>query len=96
MIRLGRIAYVNMAPVYFRLEAEVEEVSGVPTELARMLLAGEVDVAAIPSIEFARNAGELEVVFRPERRPAVKVLLLLDVGGSMEPHVELCERLFTA
>jgi uncharacterized protein with von Willebrand factor type A (vWA) domain len=44
----------------------------------------------------ARNAGELEVVLRPERRPAVRVLLLLDVGGSMEPHVDLCERLFSA
>jgi uncharacterized protein with von Willebrand factor type A (vWA) domain len=44
----------------------------------------------------AKNAGELEVVLRPERRPAVKVVLLLDVGGSMEPHVELCERLFSA
>ena len=30
MIRLGRISYVNMAPVFYRLEAEVEEVSGVP------------------------------------------------------------------
>jgi uncharacterized protein with von Willebrand factor type A (vWA) domain len=44
----------------------------------------------------AKNAGELEVVMRPERRPAVKVLLLLDVGGSMEPHVQVCERLFSA
>jgi uncharacterized protein with von Willebrand factor type A (vWA) domain len=44
----------------------------------------------------ARNAGELDVVLRPERRPAVRVLLLLDVGGSMEPHVDLCERLFSA
>jgi uncharacterized protein with von Willebrand factor type A (vWA) domain len=44
----------------------------------------------------AKNAGELDVVLRPERRPAVRVLLLLDVGGSMEPHVDLCERLFSA
>ncbi len=64
MIRLGRISYVNMAPVYYRLQAEVEEVTGVPTELARMLLAGEVDVAAIPSIEFARHAAELEMLPR--------------------------------
>ncbi len=64
MIRLGRISYVNMAPVYYRLQAEVEEVAGVPTELARKLLAGEVDVAAIPSIEFARHAEELEMLPR--------------------------------
>ena len=44
----------------------------------------------------AKNAGELEVVVRPERRPNVRVLLLLDVGGSMDPHVDLCERLFSA
>ena len=37
MIRLGRISYVNMAPVFYRLEAEVEEVTGVPTELNRRL-----------------------------------------------------------
>jgi chorismate dehydratase len=64
VIKLGRICYLNMAPVYFRLQADVEEVSGVPIELARKLLAGEVDVAAIPSIEFARHAEELEMLPR--------------------------------
>ena len=63
-MRLGRISYVNMAPVFHRLEADVEEVSGVPTELARKLLAGEVDVAPIPSIEWARNADRLKVLPR--------------------------------
>jgi len=43
-----------------------------------------------------RNAGEIEVVFRPPRRNRVKVLLLVDVGGSMDPHSELMSRLFTA
>jgi uncharacterized protein with von Willebrand factor type A (vWA) domain len=46
--------------------------------------------------ETCRNAGELEVVFRPPRRNRVKVLLLMDVGGSMDPHSELMSRLFTA
>jgi chorismate dehydratase len=64
MIRLGRISYVNMAPVFYRLDAEVEEVVGVPTELARALLAGEVDVAPIPSIEWARHAGSLRLLPR--------------------------------
>ena len=59
MIRLGRISYVNMAPVFHALEADVEEVSGVPTELNRALLEGRVDVAPISSIEWARNAGRL-------------------------------------
>jgi uncharacterized protein len=43
-----------------------------------------------------KNAGELEVVFRPPRRNRVKVVLLMDVGGSMDPHAELVSRLFTA
>ena len=44
----------------------------------------------------ARNAGLLEVRMVPERRNAVKVLLLLDVGGSMNDHVRRCEELFSA
>jgi len=64
MIRLGRISYVNMAPVFYRLEAEVEEVSGVPTELNRMLLDGELDIAPISSIEYARNASHLRILPR--------------------------------
>jgi chorismate dehydratase len=64
MIRLGRISYVNMAPVFFRLESEVEEITGVPTELNRQLLAGELDVAPIPSIEYARNADKLRLLPR--------------------------------
>jgi len=63
-VRLGRIAYVNMAPVFFRLEADVEEVSGVPTELNRMLLAGELDLAPISSIEYARHAERLRILPR--------------------------------
>ena len=43
-----------------------------------------------------KNAGELEIVFRPPRRNRVKVVLLMDVGGSMDPHSELMSRLFTA
>jgi len=43
-----------------------------------------------------KNAGEIDVVFRPPRRNRVKVILLMDVGGSMDPHAELMSRLFTA
>jgi chorismate dehydratase len=64
MIRLGRIGYVNMAPVFFRLDAEVEEVVGVPTELNRRLVAGEIDVAPISSIAYARNAPTLRLLPR--------------------------------
>lgn len=44
----------------------------------------------------ARNAGLLDLQFRPEERNRVKVLLLLDVGGSMDDHIALSERLFSA
>jgi chorismate dehydratase len=64
MIRLGRISYVNMAPVFFRLEADVEEVVGVPTELNHLLLEGGVDLAPISSIAYARNAERLRLLPR--------------------------------
>jgi chorismate dehydratase len=59
VIRLGRISYVNMAPVFFRLDAPVEEVVGVPTELNDLLMEGGVDLAPISSIAYARNADRL-------------------------------------
>jgi chorismate dehydratase len=64
MLRLGRISYVNMAPVFYRVDAEVEEVLGVPTELNRMLIDGELDTAPISSIEYARNADRLKLLPR--------------------------------
>ncbi len=64
MIRLGRISYVNMAPVFHRLTHEVEEVVGVPTELNRLLIGGELDVAPISSIEYARHASGLRLLPR--------------------------------
>ena len=44
----------------------------------------------------ADQAGRLSLVWRRSRKNAVKVLLLMDVGGSMDPYVHLCDRLFTA
>jgi uncharacterized protein with von Willebrand factor type A (vWA) domain len=44
----------------------------------------------------AKNAGYLDLHLVPERRNRVKVLLFLDVGGSMDPHVRVCEELFSA
>jgi len=44
----------------------------------------------------ARNAGLLDIKMVPERHNAVKVLLFLDIGGSMDPHVKVCEELFSA
>ncbi|MSP63874.1 MAG: VWA domain-containing protein [Myxococcales bacterium] len=59
---------------------------GAPDELD---LAGTIDATA-------KNAGELEVKLQAPRRSNVRVLLLLDVGGSMDPHAEVCSRLFSA
>jgi chorismate dehydratase len=64
VIRLGRISYVNMAPVFYRLDAEVEEVPGVPTDLNQRLLVGELDLAPISSIEWARHAERLRLLPR--------------------------------
>lgn len=44
----------------------------------------------------AKNAGEIDLVFRPPKKNRMKLLLLIDVGGSMDPHADLCERLFSA
>lgn len=44
----------------------------------------------------AKNAGWLDLHLRPERHNAVKVLLFLDVGGSMDDHIRICEELFSA
>jgi len=64
VIRLGRISYVNMAPVFYRVDATFDEVQGVPTELNRRLVAGEIDVAPISSIEYARHAASLRLLPR--------------------------------
>jgi chorismate dehydratase len=64
VIRLGRISYVNMAPIFHRLDADVDEVTGVPTDLNARLLAGDLDLAPISSIEYARHADRLRILPR--------------------------------
>src|SRR4051812_21357969 len=63
-IRLGRIPDAHMGPRFFRVDAEFEEVVGVPTELNRLVVAGEIDIAPISSIEYARNADTLRLLPR--------------------------------
>lgn len=46
--------------------------------------------------ESARNGGDIDLVFAPPRENRIKLLLLMDVGGSMDPHTMLSERLFSA
>lgn len=44
----------------------------------------------------AKNAGELEIKLRPPKKSNIRVLLLMDVGGSMDPYAQLVSRLFSA
>ena len=44
----------------------------------------------------AKDAGLLNIQMRPERRNTVKLLILFDIGGSMDAHVKVCEELFSA
>ncbi|MBV1687249.1 VWA domain-containing protein [Novosphingobium sp. G106] len=61
---------------------------------AREGLAEELDLDA--TITGTAKQGWLDIHMRPERHNAVKVLLFLDVGGSMDPHIKLVEELFSA
>ena len=61
---------------------------------AREGAADELDIDA--TIAGTARRGWLDVTMRPERRNAVKLLLFLDVGGSMDPYIRLCEDLFSA
>ena len=64
-------------------------------KFARTGAADELDLDDTIS-STARNAGLLDIKMVPERHNAVKVLLFLDVGGSMDPHIKVCEELFSA
>jgi uncharacterized protein len=59
---------------------------GVPDELA---LADTIDATA-------RSGGWLDIKMQAERKNVIKILLLLDIGGSMDDHVRTCEELFSA
>jgi uncharacterized protein len=61
---------------------------------AREGAAEELDLPG--TINSTARKAYLDIQMRPERRNAVKVLLFLDVGGSMDPHIKLCEELFSA
>jgi len=63
-------------------------------KFARQGAADELDLDG--TIKKSAREGYLDIVMRPERRNAVKVLLSLDIGGSMDSHVQLCEELFSA
>ncbi|HEY7811090.1 MAG TPA: VWA domain-containing protein [Allosphingosinicella sp.] len=61
---------------------------------AREGAADELDIDG--TIDGTARKGWLDIRMRPERHNAVKLLLFLDVGGSMDPHIKVCEELFSA
>lgn len=63
--------------------------------LTREGMADEIDLNKTIK-NTSENAGMLDIQMRPTRRNRVKVLLLLDIGGSMDDHVEMCSQLFSA
>ncbi|MGH8033756.1 MAG: vWA domain-containing protein, partial [Lysobacterales bacterium] len=66
--------------------------------LRRFARQGAADELDLPGTidSTARNAGFLDIKMVPERHNAIKVLLFLDAGGSMDDHVRVCEELFSA
>jgi uncharacterized protein with von Willebrand factor type A (vWA) domain len=66
--------------------------------LRRFARQGAADELDLPDTinSTARNAGLLDIRMVPERHNAIKVLLFLDAGGSMDDHVRACEELFSA
>ena len=87
MIRLGRIAYANMAPVFFRVDAEYEEVVGVPTELNRLRRRGRdrhradlVDRVRAPRRHAAAAAAPVRLVRGRRRLDPARLL------AAARPH----------
>jgi chorismate dehydratase len=79
-VRLGRVDYINVLPVYLGLErngTRCEVVKGVPTELNRRLDARRIDCAPVSAIEVARHAGEYAVL------PGLSISSIGAVGSSM-------------
>lgn len=84
-LRSDRILDTRQIGVALRRLKRLDKVDG-PEEL-------DLDLTIDAS---ARNGGEIDLVFGKPRRNRIKLLLLMDVGGSMDPHTLLCERLFSA
>lgn len=63
-------------------------------KFARLGAPEELDLDG--TIRQTADRGYLDIVLRPEKRNSIKVLLLLDIGGSMDAHVRVCEELFSA
>jgi uncharacterized protein with von Willebrand factor type A (vWA) domain len=100
--RQGRAVKVWERREYRNLDDSVElgtrNIKLALRQLRRFAREGAVEELDLPDTirSTARNAGLLELKMVPERHNATKLLLFLDVGGSMEPYVKVCEEVFSA
>jgi uncharacterized protein with von Willebrand factor type A (vWA) domain len=80
------------------LTLDIRQISVALKRLRKLRDAGADEVLDLDATidKTCRNAGEIELVFAPERRNQVRLLLVMDTGGSMEPYRRLSERLFSA
>jgi uncharacterized protein with von Willebrand factor type A (vWA) domain len=77
---------------------DVRDIGQALRRLRRLTRDGREEELDVPGTidATADNGGELELVFQPSRENDVKLLLLMDVGGSMTPYTRLTSRLFSA
>ena len=90
--------YRRFKPYDDRRVLDTRSMQAALRRLRKLLPAGPVDELDIDKTidETARNAGEIELVYRRREIPAARVVLMMDVGGSMEPFADLVSRLFSA
>lgn len=100
--RQGRAAKVWEQREYKNLDDQVElgtrNIKVALRRLRKFARTGAAEELDIDSTidHTAKDGGLLNIQMRPERRNAVKLLLLFDIGGSMDSHIKVCEELFSA
>jgi uncharacterized protein with von Willebrand factor type A (vWA) domain len=80
------------------LTLDVRQMKMVLKELRQLTRDGLEDELDLPGTIDAtsKNAGDIELIWKRSRKNTVKVLLLMDVGGSMDPYIRLCSQFFSA
>ncbi|MFN0022550.1 MAG: vWA domain-containing protein [Parvularculaceae bacterium] len=99
--RQGRAAKVWEKREYKNLDDQVElgtrNIKLALRRLRRFARKGAPDEFDLGgTIDATARAGYLDIKMRPERRNTIKVLIFFDAGGSMDPFIRLCEKLFSA
>lgn len=80
------------------LTLDIRQMKMVLKELRQLTRDGLEDELDLPKTidTTCKNAGDIELVWKRSRKNTVKVLLLMDVGGSMDPYIRLCSQFFSA